>query len=133
MKQPILLPQHSKNKQYTHYIHTTQSSQTNYLQQYSALLRKHHHRTVLQHLPKEAWKKLDEPEMIDGPNLERFVFCRVLEPIVIDLRRENNNDENNEEEDLIDSIQEHGEGACLIVMYETVREFVLDGKVELLM
>ena len=70
--------------------------------------------------------------MIDGPNLERFVFCRVLEPIVIDLRRENENDEN-EEEDLIDSIQEHGEGACLIVMYETVREFVLDGKVELLM
>ena len=52
----------------------TQQTKTNYLKQYNTLLQKHYDRTVLQHLPKDAWKKLDEPEMIDSPNLEQFDF-----------------------------------------------------------
>ena len=95
-------------------------------------MEKHYRRTVLNHLPKEAWKILDEPEMIDSPNLEEFVFCRVLEPIQIDISGDNNEDDDGGDE-LIDTIQEHAEGACLIVMYKSIREFVLNGKVELLM
>jgi hypothetical protein len=70
--------------------------------------------------------------MIDTPNLEEFVFCRVLEPIQIDISGDNN-DEDEGGEELIDTIQEHGTGACLIVMYKSIREYVLEGKVELLM
>jgi hypothetical protein len=70
--------------------------------------------------------------MIDSPNLEEFVFCRVLEPIQIDVSGDTTGDDD-EGEDLIDTIQEHGAGSCLIVMYKSIREFVLDGKVELLM
>ena len=69
--------------------------------------------------------------MIDSPNLEEFVFCRVLEPIQIDISEDNNNDDGGEE--LFDTIQEWGEGTWLVVMYKTIREFVLSGKVELLM
>lgn len=108
-----------------------QNSKIKYLRQYGELVEKHFRRTVLNHLPKEAWKKLDEPEMIDSPNLEEFVFCRVLEPIQIDVSGDNNEEEGGEE--LIDTIQEHGAGSYLIVMYKSIREFVLDGKVELLM
>ena len=70
--------------------------------------------------------------MIDSPNLESFVFCRVLEPIQIDVSGDTNREEEGED-DLIDTIQEHGAGSCLIVMYKSVRKFVLEGKVELLM
>ena len=104
--------------------------QISYLRQYGELVEKHYRRTVLNHLPKEAYKKLDEPEMIDSPNLEEFVFCRVLEPIQIDVSEDNDNGDG---EDLVDRIQEHGTGAYLIVMYKSIRELVLEGKVELLM
>ena len=104
--------------------------QISYLRQYGELVEKHHRRTVLNHLPKKAYKKLDEPEMIDSPNLEEFVFCRVLEPIQIDVSEDNDNGDG---EDLVDRIQEHGAGAYLIVMYKSIRVLVLEGKVELLM
>lgn len=107
--------------------------QINYLRQYGELVEKHYRRTVLNHLPKEAWKKLDEPEMIDSPNLEEFVFCRVLERIQIDIREENLGEDEDGGGDMIDTIQEHEAGAVLIVMYKSIRELVLDGKVELLM
>ena len=43
-------------------------------------------RSVTDHLPKEAWKKLDDPEMIDRPNLDTYVFCKVVddEGVIID-------------------------------------------------
>ncbi len=80
--------------------------------------------------------------MIDSPDLEQFVFCRVLETVQIDVAGEPNSldddgdDEeaaNEEEDEFGDAVQEHQAGSCLIVMYKTVRELVLDGKVELLM
>jgi GINS complex subunit 4 len=107
--------------------------QINYLRQYGELVEKHYRRTVLNHLPKEAWKKLDEPEMIDSPNLEEFVFCRVLERIQIDIREDNLGEDEDGGGDMIDTIQEHEAGAVLIVMYKSIRELVFDGKVELLM
>lgn len=107
-----------------------------YLRQYGELLEKHYRRTVLNHLPKEAWKKLDEPEMIDSPDLEQFVFCRVVETVQIDVRGELsslNEDLDNDEDEFGDNIQEHAAGSYLIVMYKQIRDLVLDGKVELLM
>ncbi len=76
--------------------------------------------------------------MIDSPNLEEFVFCRVLEPIQIDLSGDDANDfygelNGQDRGDLVDTMQEHAAGSYLIVMYKTIRDLVLDGKVELLM
>lgn len=110
--------------------------ETSYLRQYGELLEKHYRRTVLNHLPKEAWKKLDEPEMIDSPDLEQFVFCRVIETVQIDVTGEPNvlnEDLANDDDDPGDNIQEHAEGSYLIVMYKQIRDLVLEGKVELLM
>ncbi|KAL7531446.1 hypothetical protein ACHAXR_004046 [Thalassiosira sp. AJA248-18] len=112
--------------------------ETSYLRQYGELLEKHYRRTVLNHLPKENWKKLDDKEMIDSPDLEQFVFCRVLETVQIDVTGAPNtlnddmaNDE--DEDDFGDNVQEQQAGSYLIVMYRTVRDLVLEGKVELLM
>lgn len=88
-----------------------------HLQQYGELLERHLKRTVLDHLPKDAWKKLDEEEMIDSPNLQQFVFCKILEKVEIDM----------------DGIQEHEAGACLIARYDAIRELVLEGKIEMLL
>lgn len=113
--------------------------ETSYLRQYGELLEKHYRRTVLNHLPKEAWKKLDEPEMIDSPDLEKFVFCRVLETVQIDVASEPNTlnedmaDDDDDEDDFGENVQEHQAGSYLIVMYKKVMELVLEGKVELLM
>ncbi|KAL7546770.1 hypothetical protein ACHAWF_010104 [Thalassiosira exigua] len=109
-----------------------------YLRQYGELLEKHLRRTVLNQLPKEAWKKLDEPEMIDSPDLEQFVFCRVLETVNIDVTSEPNvlNDDQGDDEnedDFGDNLQEHQVGSCLVVMYKKIMDLVLEGKVELLM
>ena len=86
----------------------------------------------MDHLPKEAWKKLDEPEMIDSPDLEQFVFCRVIETVSIDASGEPNalnEDLANDEDDY----EDHAAGSYLIVMYKQVKDLVLEGKVELLM
>lgn len=73
--------------------------------------------------------------MIDSPDLEQFVFCRINEMVQIDVRSDLgalNEDLANEEEEYNESIQEHAPGSYLIVMYKQVRDLVLDGKVELL-
>lgn len=93
---------------------------------------------MLDHLAKKAWKSLDEPEMIDSPDLEQFVFCRVLESVKIDVRGNPNNlgyadlENDDEDDEFGDTVQDHYPGSYLIVMYKTVRDLVLDGKVELL-
>lgn len=103
--------------------------QVSYLKQYGELTEKHLKRTVLDHLPKDAWKKLDEPEMIDSPNLDAFVFCKCLETVEI-----NNYDPlGDDDEDEEDGIQEHKAGACLIARYSAIRELVQEGKIEMLM
>lgn len=90
-------------------------------------MERHLRRTVLDHLPKEAWKTLDEPEMIDSPNMDEFVFCRVLETVAI-----NNHDPlGDDEED--DDVQEHKAGDCIIARYSAIRDLVIAGKIELLL
>ena len=108
-----------------------------YLRQYGELIEKNYQRTVLNHMPAEGWKKLDDPEMIDSPDLEQFVFCRALEPIEIDVSGEpnvlNEAEEEDDEDDYGDNLQAHPAGAFLIVMYKKVRELITEGKVQLLM
>lgn len=78
-------------------------------------------------MPKEAWRRLDEPDMIESPNLDEFVFCRVLETVEI-----NNHDPlGREEQDEFDT-REYKADTSLIVRYGAIRELVLDGKIELL-
>ena len=111
--------------------------EVSYLRQYGELLEKHYERTVLNHMPAKPWKKLDDPEMIDSPDLEQFVFCRALEPIEIDVSSQpnalNDGEDDADDDDYGNNLQAHPEGACLIVMYEKVKDLVVEGKVELLM
>ncbi len=74
--------------------------------------------------------------MIDSPDLEQFVFCRVVETVQIDVRGDLgalNEDLANDDDNFGDNIQEHAAGSYLIVMYKLVRDLVLEGKVELMM
>ena len=89
------------------------------MKEYGAAVERHFEITVTNHFPQECWKKLDSPEMIDEPDLDKFVFLRCLEDIVVD------NDENGDS-------QAHAAGACLIVRYRRVRDLCLQGKVELM-
>lgn len=82
----------------------------------------HLNRTVLDHFPQDVWKKLDAPEMIDEPDLDTYVFCKVKDDVAIDngtVDRPN--------------LQQHSEGTCLIVRYNKIRELLLEERVELLM
>jgi hypothetical protein len=89
---------------------------------------------VTDNLRKEAWRKLDEPEMIDRPNLDTFVFCKVVgeEGIVVDNWEGMTISAEEEEEDELRS-QPFDQGAHIFVRYRVVRELVQNGKVELLM
>ena len=91
------------------------------------MLENHFRRTVLDHMPKAVWQKLDEPNMIGSPNLDEFVFCRVLEAVEIDHFDPTYQDERDE-----DYLHEHPTGSSIIVRYRLVRDLVLQGKVELL-
>jgi len=99
-------------------------------------------RSVTDNITKDAWKKLDEPEMIERPNLDSYVFCRVLVDEVTlnnqigleDIGLGGNGGEDDEggaggltQEETFRS------GSQLFVRYAVIRELILEGKVELLM
>lgn len=110
--------------------------QINYLKQYGGLIEHHFQRTVLNHLPKDAWKKLNEPGMIEEPDLDAYVFCRVLEAVEIDSAlgdKKGDGADDDDEDEMGDTVQEHAAGSCLIARYATVREHVFDGKITLLL
>jgi GINS complex subunit 4 len=92
-----------------------------FLKEYGAAMEGHLRRTVLDHIPQDAWRKLDAPEMIDEPDLDSFVFCRCVEDIVMNAGTEEQ-----------PNINQHAAGACLIIRYRRIRDFVLEGKVALL-
>lgn len=98
------------------------------MKQYGKLTERHVRRTVLDHLPKDAWKKLDAPEMIDTPNMDEFVFCKVNETVEID-----NHDPLGDDDDEEEGIQQHKAGSCLIARYSAIQELVLAGKIEMLL
>jgi GINS complex subunit 4 len=81
-----------------------------YLKQYGALLEHHLRQTVLDHVP-EAWQALDEPHMIEKPNLDEYHFWMVNEPFDDDTEP----------------------GACLVAKYKDMVEPMQKGKVEMLL
>ena len=110
-----------------------------YLQQYGQLIENHFHRSVLDHLPKRIWRNLDDPEMIDKPNLEQYVFCKVVNDVVIDERNKDDRQNQNQLDDIDDAIgddndeqNEHVAGSSLIGRYSTVRDHIMEGKIILL-
>ncbi|CAB9527014.1 GINS protein SLD5 [Seminavis robusta] len=97
-------------------------SEFEFLKGYGQLFEGYMRRTVLDHVAKDALKNLDEPEMIDKPDLEQFVFVRVKETSEIDIGTEDE-----------PSIQQHDPGTTLITRYNLVRELFGQGKVELIL
>lgn len=77
------------------------------------MVEKHLRRTVLDHFPQDVWKKLDEPDMIDEPDLETYVFIRTKDNVEID------------------EVAAEA-GSSYIVQYDRVRDLFRKGKVELL-
>ena len=84
-----------------------------YLKHYGGMLEKHLNRTVLDHFSQDAWKRLDEPEMIEEPDLSAFCFCRTVDGVVLE-----------------NDTREKGASFCL--PYEQVRDLFLKGKIEML-
>ena len=75
--------------------------------------------SVTDHFPLEAWKRLDEPEMIEEPRLDEYVMVRVFEDST--LRK------GSEEARTLE------EGSNLIVNYREVRTFLESGALQLIM
>jgi len=90
-------------------------------------------RSVTDHIPKEGWKKLNEPSMIDRPNLDNYVFCRVAHEdgvIINDYKGTGIEiDDANEDE----PYPHYGVGSCLFVRYGAIRDLVSEGKIDLIM
>lgn len=107
-----------------------------YLKNYGELLEHHMRKSVLNHLPKGGnWDTLDEPNMIDAPNLDTYVFCRILETVELDNHKDLNlaNQDDDDDDDDDDRIQEHPSGSYLFVRYAVIRDEVLAGKAQLLL
>ena len=91
-------------------------------------------RSVTDQIPKEAWRKLDEPAMIDRPNLDHYVFCKVVDEdgVVLNNHKGLQIDLSEENEDE-DPDREYEYGMVLFVRYYVVRDLIAEGKIDLLM
>lgn len=90
-----------------------------FLDEFHELLEGHLQKTVTNHFPQEAWKRLDEPDMIEKPGLDEYVMVRVFEDST--LRK------GTEEARTLE------EGSNLIVNYREVRTFLESGALQLIM
>ena len=106
-----------------------------YLKSYGELWENHMKRNVTNQFPKEIWKTLNEPDMIDHPDLDSFVFCKVVDSDGVQLDKNKDFPKVDEElEDDYDTASEfYEEGSCLFLRYVLVKDLVLEGKVILLM
>mmetsp|Transcript_21058 Transcript_21058/g.32137 ORF Transcript_21058/g.32137 Transcript_21058/m.32137 type:complete len:240 (-) Transcript_21058:36-755(-) len=95
-----------------------------YLREYGKLVQRHFERTVLSHLPK-AFRAIDTPEMIDSPDLDEYVFCRILETVEIET-------DDRDDDDEYERAGVHKSGSSLIVRYRTVKNLIEQGKVVLM-
>jgi hypothetical protein len=104
------------------------------LSEYGQLFENHMCRSVTDHIPKEAWRKLDEPSMIERPNLNNYVFCEVVheEGVVIDNHKGMDIDQD-EELNGVEPERHYDPGSYLFARYGVVRDLVSEGKVDLLM
>jgi hypothetical protein len=84
-----------------------------HLEDYVEAMKKLLNGTVLNNL-QQAWRKLDDPNMIDEPDCEGYHFWLV-------------------KEEFMDNIgEEHEEGVCLVAKYLDMKEHMIKNKVELL-
>jgi len=65
-------------------------------------MERHLRTTVLDHFPQDVWRKLDEPEMIDEPDLDAHVFIKVKETVAIDIGTTESPE-----------LRQHPEGSCI--------------------
>jgi hypothetical protein len=85
------------------------------LKEYGAAMERHLYRTVLDHIPQDAFKNLYEPNMIDKPDFDQYVFVACTK----DTR--------------IGPVAEKKAGDYLIVRYGQIRDNYLRGEVEMIM
>ena len=112
------------------------SHEVKYLVAFGELVEEHLRRTVLNHMPRDSLKKLDEPEMIDHPDLDEYVFCQVIENVLIehDSILQNVEDEEDDDENYeIGGPQEYEAGSSLIARYGLVKDYIMEGKIQLLL
>jgi len=115
--------------------------QIEYLQSYAELFRTHLERSVTDGFPKEAWKKIDEDEMIPRPNMDTFCFCKVLDEdgvtidnhAGIDVPKEIDDDDDDEEEDESEWKRFYDHDSLLFVRFGAIRDLVFEGRIELVM
>lgn len=88
------------------------NSEIEHLKAYGALVEKHLNRTVLDHFPQDVWKKLDEDEMIDEPDLDCHVLIRTKAEVTI-------------------SNDTYDEGTILIIPYNRVKGLMQKREIEL--
>lgn len=103
------------------YLFAISRGKVDFLKGYGQLLESHLRKTVLDHIAKDAYKNLDEPEMIDSPDLDQYVFVKVKETAEIDSGTEDE-----------PMPQQHPAGTTLITRYSKIRDLFAQGKVELL-
>lgn len=89
------------------------------MKDYLSLLEGHLETTVTNHFPQEAWRRLDEEEMIEKPDLDEYVMVRVMEDST--LRK------GSEEARPLEK------GSNLIVCYREVQSLLELGAVQLIM
>lgn len=95
------------------------SLQALFLKDYLKLLESHLETTVTNHFPQEAWRRLDEPEMIEQPDTDQYVVVKVIQDST--LRKETPNP------------RPLDEGTTVFVCYREIRNLLESGAVELLM
>jgi hypothetical protein len=73
--------------------------------------------------------------MVDEPDLDAYVFCRVggASAVSIPNRDGIEDDDGDHGDKELDPGGEYAAGTCLIVRYSRVRRLFLEGKVDLLM
>ena len=75
--------------------------------------------SVTDHFPQEAWRRLDEDEMMEQPNLDQYVMVHVNEDSTLRKGTE--------------EARPLEEGSNLIVNYGEIRSLLESGAVQLIM
>lgn len=97
-----------------------------FLQDFHSLWTEHIEKTVTDHFPQSVWKKLDEPEMVQSPNLDEFCWVRVLQDITLHLSQS----QSSQYDDDVDA-HRYNKGSVLVIPYSRVRDLIQEQKVEL--
>lgn len=85
---------------------------------YTRLYKSHLDQTVLDHIPKDAFSRLDDKEMVDKPNLDEYVFVKVIETCRISASDKEN---------------QYEPGATLITRWSAVQNLFSAKKIQLVL